>query len=187
MMKVLVACEYSGRVRDAFTKKGHDAISCDILPTESDGPHYQGDVYALLNEPWDLVIAFPPCTHLASSGARWWPHKQADGRQAEAMQFFIDMLSANSPRIAVENPAGIMTKAYRAPDQYVEPFWFGEPYRKRTGLWLKNLPLLVPTEMVEPKAYWVGGDRGKYGLHRDPHKRSVTFQGLADAMASQWG
>lgn len=185
-MKILVACEYSGLLRDALLAKGHDAISCDILPTASPGPHHQGDVLPLLKQPWDMVVAFPPCTDLASSGARWWPEKIADGRQETARKFFMACYQANSPRIAVENPAGAMTRLFRAPDQYVEPFWFGDPTRKRTGLWLRGLPKLVPTKMVEPVSYWVGGDAKKSGLHRNVMMRNLSHPGIVQAMADQW-
>lgn len=186
-MKVLVACEFSGRVRDAFIERGHDAVSCDLLPSETPGPHYQGHVEMLLFEPeqWDMMIAFPPCTYLSKAGARWWPGKQAE--QAEALDFVRLLMNAPIPYIAIENPVGRISTAIRKPDQIIEPYQFGDPWRKGTCLWLKNLPPLEPTRVVEPTGYWVGGDRVKHGEHRDPRRRSLTFTGIAEAMASQWG
>ena len=191
-MKVLIACEYSGIVRDAFLTRGHDAISCDILPTEREGPHIEGDVLDVLNENWDLMIAHPPCTHLAVSGARWFKNKVEE--QKEALQFVKTLLDAPIPRIALENPVSVISTRIRKPDQIVQPYWFGHEATKTTCLWLKNLPLLEPTNMVGkgerhitksgrslPKWYNLppSADRGKL--------RSLTFQGMADAMASQWG
>ena len=205
-MKVLVACEFSGIVRDAFIAKGHDAVSCDLLPTERPGPHYQGNVDDIIRQDWDLMIAHPPCTHLAGSGARWWKEKQADGRQAKAVQFFRRLTDVLIDKIAVENPVGILTKAYRKPDQYIQPFWFGDSVQKKTGLWLKNLPLLKPTNIVDrgmiyvdPRGHKHGGEhtnRAKKAysplmlLPRNEKRwkiRSRTFQGIANAMAEQWG
>lgn len=200
-MNVLVACEFSGIVRDAFSKRGHNAWSCDLLPTEIPGNHLQCDVLNVLNYGWDLMIAHPPCTHLSSSGAVYWPEKQKDGRQQEAIDFFMAFVKLNIDKISIENPAGIMSGKYRKPDQYVHPYQFGDPYLKRTGLWLKNLPKLKPTNIVEPKAHWHGGSRrggkNKKG-ERTPSKlptalkygwkeRSRFFAGMADAMADQWG
>tara|TARA_R100001143_G_C3336039_1_gene121897 strand:+ start:545 stop:1120 length:576 start_codon:yes stop_codon:yes gene_type:complete len=191
-MKVLIACEYSGIVRDAFLTRGHDAISCDILPTEREGPHIEGDVLDVLNENWDLMIAHPPCTHLAVSGARWFKNKVEE--QNEALQFVKTLLDAPIPKIALENPVSVISTRIRKPDQIVQPYWFGHEATKTTCLWLKNLPLLEPTNMVGkgerhitksgrslPKWYNLppSADRGKL--------RSLTFQGMADAMASQWG
>ena len=191
-MKVLIACEYSGIVRDAFLTRGHDAISCDILPTEREGPHIEGDVLDVLNENWDLMIAHPPCTHLAVSGARWFKNKVEE--QKEALQFVKTLLDAPIPKIALENPVSVISTRIRKPDQIVQPYWFGHEATKTTCLWLKNLPLLEPTDMVGkgerhitksgrslPKWYNLppSADRGKL--------RSLTFQGMADAMASQWG
>jgi hypothetical protein len=203
-MRVLVACEYSGRVRDAFLAKGHDAISCDLLPTESPGPHHQGDITPLLQENWDLVIAFPPCTHLSCIGAANWAKWQADGTQDRAAEFFLQFTKLDHvPRVAIENPAGAMTTRYRRPDQYVQPWWFGDPWTKRTGLWLKGLPLLVADQVVESQGSWVGSQRttkkaglsaegsftlgGKRDTKSRSHSRSMTFQGVARAMADQWG
>lgn len=204
-MKVLIACEFSGIVRDAFIKRGHDAWSCDLLPTERPGPHIQGDVLEILDDGWDLLIAHPPCTHLCVSGARWWKEKQKDGRQKEAIKFFTKFMDASIDKIAVENPVGILTKAYRKPDQYIQPFWFGDKVQKKTGLWLVNLPNLQPTNIVDrgmiyvdPRGHKHGGEhtnRAKkaYSPHmllpRNEKRwmiRSRTFQGIADAMAEQW-
>jgi len=183
-MRVLIACEYSGRVRDAFIKKGHDSISCDILPTDIHGPHYQGDVKDMLDEHWDMIIAFPPCDHLAVSGARWFKEKQADGRQQQGIDFF--MMFANHPceKIAIENPVGIMSTLWRKPNQIVQPWQFGHGETKATCLWLKGLPKLKPTNIVEGRENRIwkmspSKDRAK--------KRSLTYQGIAGAMAEQWG
>ena len=182
-MRILVACEFSGRVRDAFKAKGHLAMSCDILPSETPGYHYQRDVLTILDKGWDMMIAFPPCTHLTVSGARWWKEKQADGRQQEAIRFFMLLAGANIPRIAIENPVGIMSTHYRKPDQIVQPWHFGHGETKATCLWLSGLPLLTPTDIVdgrEPRIHKMapGPQRAKL--------RSLTFQGIADAMADQW-
>lgn len=202
-MRVLVACEYSGRVRDAFRARGHDAMSCDLVPSDTPGPHYVGPVQDLLAEDWDMVIAFPPCTKLSSIGAAHWAKWQADGSQAEAAEFFRLFTDLDHvPRVAIENPAGRMSTLYRRPDQYVQPWWFGDPWTKRTGLWLKGLPLLVKDQEVEPKGFWVSGTSVRKG-RRDSNEgayvgagftnaarskaRSTTFQGLARAMAEQWG
>ena len=151
-MRVLIACEYSGRVRDAFLTLGHDAMSCDLLPSESDkGPHYQGDVREVLGDGWDLMIAHPPCTHLAVSGARHFAAKQSSGVQDEALEFVRMLLSAPIPKIALENPVSIISTHIRKPDQIIQPFWFGHDARKTTCLWLKGLPKLTPTNMVEPR------------------------------------
>jgi site-specific DNA-cytosine methylase len=141
-MRVLVACEYSGVVRDAFTAKGHFAMSSDLLPTESPGPHYQGDVMEIINDGWDLLIAFPPCTHLANAGGAWFEQKRKDGRQRQGVDFFMRMVNAPIKKIAVENPQGIMSTMFRKPDQIIHPYYFGDPKKKATCLWLKNLPRL---------------------------------------------
>lgn len=206
-MRVLVACEFSGIVREAFRAKGHDAWSCDLLPTEIPGKHVQGDVFNTINgnrgNYWDMLIAFPPCTHLSSSGAVYWPQKQQDGRQKSAIDFFMALFNAPIQKIAIENPVGIISQVFRKPDQIINPFDFGDPYRKKTCLWLKNLPPLIqlinPRE-VEPVASWHSGStRGglkKDGtrtksklpaLHGGWKKRSLTFPGIANAMAEQWG
>jgi len=181
-MRVLVACEFSGIVRDAFAKRGHDAYSCDHLPTESPGNHYLGDVRVILSHDWDLMIAHPPCTYLASSGARWWSDRLE--QQEVALQFVQDLLDAPVPQIALENPIGKISTAIRKPDQIVQPWMFGHGETKATCLWLKNLSPLQPTNIVEGREPRVnkmapGKDRWK--------NRSRTCQGLADAMAEQWG
>lgn len=191
-MKVLVACEYSGTVRDAFLARGHDAMSCDLLPTESPGPHYQGDVIDILNDGWDLMIAHPPCTHLAVSGAAWFAEKRADGRQQSGIDFFMKMINANIPKICVENPVCIMSSMYRKPDQIIQPYMFGHPESKKTCLWLKNIPKLIPSNNV--KSEWELLPKNKRErLHYLPPSvdrwklRSKTFPGIAEAMAIQWG
>ncbi len=181
-MRVLVACEYSGRVRDAFIARGHQALSCDLLPTEVPGPHYQGDVRDVLHEGWDLLIAHPPCTHLAVSGARWFHLKQQE--QADALDFVRLLLTAPVPCIALENPVSVISSRIRKPEQVIQPWQFGHGETKATCLWLQGLPLLVPTKVVPGRENRVhrmppGPDRWK--------ERSRTFQGIADAMAEQWG
>ena len=195
-MKILIACEFSGIVRDAFLELGHNAYSCDLLPTENPGPHIQGDVLEILNDGWNMMIAFPDCTHLCVSGARWWKEKQKDGRQQKAIDFFVKLANANIEKIAIENPPGILTKAFRPPDQYIQPYWFGDQAQKKTGLWLKNLPKLVPTNIVDRGRIWIQKDGRKRGaawtmcLSPSPDRwkiRSRTFRGIAAAMATQWG
>lgn len=183
-MKVLIACEYSGRVRDAFIARGHDAMSCDLLPTDSPGPHYQGDVLDIINDGWDLMIAHPPCDHLAVSGARWFKEKRADGRQQAAIEFFLRLAHADIPKIALENPISIMSTHYRKPDQIIQPWWFGHGETKSTCLWLKGLPLLVPTNIVdgrEARVHKLPPSKDRWKL------RSTTYHGVAEAMAQQWG
>jgi site-specific DNA-cytosine methylase len=183
-MKVLVACEYSGRVRDAFLAIGHDAMSCDLLPTEVPGPHYQGDVFEVLGLRWDLLVAHPPCTHLAVSGARYFAAKAASGVQDEALDFVRRLLSANVPRIALENPVSIISSRVRRPDQVIQSWQFGHGEVKATCLWLKNLPCLVPTDVV------AGREARVHRMPPGPNRwkeRSRTFPGIANAMASQWG
>lgn len=177
-----MACEYSGIVRDAFLRAGHDAMSSDMLPTESPGPHYQGDVRDVLLEGWDLMVAHPPCTHLAVSGARWFSEKRA--QQEEAIEFVRLLLSAPIERIALENPVSVISSRIRPPDQIIQPWMFGHGEVKATCLWLKNLPPLHPTRIVEGREARIhrmapSKDRGKL--------RSMTYAGIADAMASQWG
>ena len=181
-MRVLVACEFSGRAREAFRLMGHDAWSCDLLPTDIHGQHIQGDVLSRLRDGWDLMIAHPPCTHLAVSGARWFiqKHKQ----QTEALIFVQSLLDAPIERIALENPISIISSRIRKPDQIIQPWQFGHGEVKATCLWLKNLPKLVSTDIVDGRVARVhkeppGPDRWK--------RRSVTYQGIADAMAAQWG
>jgi len=149
-MRVLIACEFSGTVRDAFIARGHDAVSCDMLPTERPGPHIQGDVLDVLGDGWDLMIAHPPCTHLAVSGARHFAEKRADGRQQAALEFVRRLMAAPIPRWCVENPVSIISSAIRKPDQIIQPYQFGHPESKKTCLWLRGLPCLVPTKTVEP-------------------------------------
>jgi site-specific DNA-cytosine methylase len=183
-MKILVACEYSGTVRDAFIKAGHFAMSCDILPTDVPGPHYKGDVFDIIDKGWDMMIAHPPCTHLAVSGARHFKAKQADGRQQDALMFVVKLLSAKIDRIALENPISIISSKVRKPDQIIQPWQFGHGETKATCLWLKNLPALVPTEVVEGREHRI------WKMPPSEHRwkiRSKTFQGIADAMAAQWG
>jgi site-specific DNA-cytosine methylase len=181
-MRVLVACEFSGAVRDAFASLGHDAWSCDILPSERAGNHIQGDVLDVLRERWDIMIAHPPCTHLAVSGARWFSAKRAE--QAEALGFVRALLDAPIPHIALENPVSIISSRIRKPDQIIQPWQFGHGETKATCLWLKNLPPLVPTKIVDGR---------EARVHRMPpspdrwRERSRTFPGIAAAMASQWG
>ena len=183
-MRVLVACEYSGTVRDAFIKAGHDAMSCDLLPTDVHGSHYQGDVFDIICDGWDLMLAFPPCTDVCVSGARWFKEKRADGRQQRAIQFVSDLMSAQIEKIAIENPIGVLSSEIRKPDQIIQPWQFGHGETKATCLWLKGLPKLIPTDVVDGREARVhkmppGPDRWKL--------RSKTFQGIADAMAAQWG
>ena len=183
-MNILIACESSGVVREAFRAMGHDAVSCDILPTETPGPHYQGDVRDILCQSWDMVLAFPPCTHLAVSGARHFAQKRADGRQQEGIDFFMRFTRLECPMVAIENPIGIMSSQYRKPDQIIQPWQFGHGETKATCLWLKGLDILVPTKVVEGR---------EARVHRMPpgpnrwKERSRTYQGIADAMAQQWG
>ena len=183
-MKVLVACEFSGIVRDAFAKRGHAAWSCDLRDSETPGRHVKGDVIELLNKPWDLVIAHPPCTDLAVSGARWFPEKIKDGRQQRAIEFFMAFTGANAARIAIENPVCIMSRVWRKPDQTIQPWQFGHGEVKRTCLWLKGLPKLRPTNIVEGREARI--HRMAPGPNRE-RERSRTYQGIADAMADQWG
>ncbi len=183
-MRVLIACEYSGTVRDAFIAVGHEAMSCDLLPTERPGPHYQGDVRDVLNYPWDMMIAHPPCTDLSVSGARHFEAKRIDGRQQASVSFFMMLAKADIPQIAIENPVCIMSSLWRKPDQVVQPYQFGHGETKATCLWLKGLPKLRPTNIVEGR---------EQRVHRMPpspdrwKERSRTYQGIADAMAQQWG
>jgi hypothetical protein len=183
-LKVLIACEYSGAVRDAFTKLGHDAMSCDLLPTESEGKHYQGDVRDVLDYPWDLMIAHPPCTHLSVSGARHFKAKRLDGRQQSAVSFFLALSKADIPKIAIENPVCIMSSLWRKPDQTIQPWQYGHGETKATCLWLKGLPTLEPTNIVE------GREARIHKMPPGPNRwkeRSKTFTGIANAMAEQWG
>lgn len=183
-MKILVACEYSGAVRDAFLERGHDAMSCDLLPTDVPGPHYQGDMFDLDLEQFDLMLAFPPCTHLAVSGSRWFPEKRADGRQQAALEFVRRIMDAPVERIAVENPVSIISSQIRKPDQTFQPWQHGHGEVKRTCLWLKNLPLLQPSNIVD------GREARVHKMPPGPERwklRSMTYPGVAKAMAEQWG
>lgn len=181
-MRVLIACEFSGTVRDAFRARGHDAWSCDLEPAE--GHHFRRDVCELLGMGWEMMIAHPPCTDLSVSGARWFKEKRADGRQQKAVEFFMALVNAPIPRIAIENPIGIMSRLYRKPDQIMQPWQFGHGETKATCLWLKGLPSLKPTSVVEGREARIhrmppSADRGRL--------RSITYPGIATAMAEQWG
>ena len=183
-MKVLVACEFSGVVRDAFAAQGHDAMSCDILPCESPGAHYQGDVRDLLDYPFDLMIAHPPCTHLSVSGAKYFAGKKQKGLQQAAMSFVMQLSKSNIPRIAIENPVSVISSIWRKPDQIIQPWQFGHGETKATCLWLKNLPPLAPTQVVD------GREARIHKMPPSPDRsklRSMTYQGIAHAMADQWG
>lgn len=193
-MRVLVACEFSGVVRRAFMKLGHDVLSCDLLPSDDDSPyHYTGDVRDVLAQPWDLMIAHPPCTDLAVSGAAWFKEKIADGRQQRALDFVKLLMDADIPRIAIENPISVISSKIRKPDQIIQPWWFGEDASKKTCLWLKNLPNLVetnrlPGDNTTRRANQTASGQNKIGPSPDRWKeRSKTYQGIADAMADQWG
>lgn len=181
-MKVLVACEYSGRVRDAFTALGHNAVSCDFLPTETEGKHYQGDVQDIIEDEWDLMIAHPPCTHLAVSGARWFKEKKAE--QSKALDFVRMLMDASIPSIAIENPISVISSQIRKPDQIIQPWQFGHGETKATCLWLKGLPKLKPTNIV------AGREARVHRMSPGPNRwkeRSRTYSGIAEAMAAQWG
>ena len=195
-MKVLVACEYSGVVRDAFLARGHDAISCDLLPTESDGPHYQGDVFDIINDGWDLMIAHPPCTYLSVSGMHWTTRGLRDPQLTkDALDFVRRLMAAPIKQIAIENPVSVISSRIRKPNQIIAPYQFGHDASKKTCLWLQDLPPLRPTQMVEPR---IVNGRKRWGNQTDsgqnklpPSKdrwkiRSATYQGIAEAMASQW-
>ena len=190
-MKVLIACEYSGRVRDAFIAQGHDAISCDLLPTERVGPHYQGNVFDIINDGFDLMVAHPPCTDLAVSGAAWFAKKRADGSQQKSIEFFLALANANIPKICIENPIGIMSTLWRKPSQIIQPWMFGHPESKATCLWLKGIPLLIPTKNVKPEMELLPRNKQMrmHYLPPSPNRwkiRSETYQGIADAMAERW-
>ncbi|MBM63275.1 MAG: hypothetical protein CL484_10040 [Acidobacteria bacterium] len=190
-MKVLIACEYSGTVRDAFIAKGHNAISSDLIESSTAaGAHFMGDVLELINDcsyEFDMMIAFPPCTHLAVPGARWFKEKRADGRQQEAIEFVRDLWEAPIGKVCIETPVGVINRSlpHLPKPQYVQPWQFGHDEQKKTGLWTRGLPPLQPTNILQPpykQSTWLMGpspDRG--------HKRSLTFTGIAEAMASQWG
>lgn len=194
-MKVLIACEYSGTVRDAFIKKGHDAISCDLLPTDSPGPHYQGDVFDIINDGFDLMIGHPPCTYLTVSANKWYkdqPERKSgtlvgqarrDARE-EAIEFFMQLYNCNIPKIALENPIGVLSSRFRKPDQVLQPWMFGHGETKATCLWLRGLPKLIPTDIVdgrEQRMHYLPKTKDRWKI------RSVTYKGIAEAMADQWG
>jgi hypothetical protein len=196
-MKVLIACEFSGIVRDAFKHAGHDAWSCDLLPTERPGQHLQQPVEQILDAGWDLMIAHPPCTYLSRAGARWWNQPERQKLADAAAEFVFMLRDAPIPRIAIENPIGQLNKRWRYPDQTIQPWQFGHPYTKATCLWLKNLPPLEPT-LIHPGPYqaflrsntgWNARKGGKTqrGVVHSPKDASRTFQGIALAMAAQWG
>ena len=195
-MRLLVACEYSGTVRDAFIRAGHDAMSCDLLPTDAAGPHYQGDVFDIINDGWDMMIAHPPCTYLSVSGMHWTARGLRDPKLTEdALEFVQRLMDAPIERIAVENPISVISSRIRKPDQIINPWQFGHDASKRTCLWLKNLPLLVPTKIIEPrivngKKRWANQtDSGQNRLPPSDDRwkiRSETYTGIADAMAQQW-
>ena len=199
-MKILIACEFSGIVRDAFIAKGHDAVSCDILQTERPGPHMSCDALDVLGMGWDMMIAHPPCTYLCCTGNKWMKPEYAERfptraqDRLDAIDFFMAITNAHIDKIATENPVGIMSTHYRKPDQYVQPWMFGDEFSKKTGLWLKNLPKLVPTKIVgkgEIVTYKSGRRAPKWYESCTKKNRSTvrsrTFQGIADAMADQWG
>lgn len=189
-MKVLVACEFSGIVRESFRIRGHEAWSCDLLETEIPGKHITGYVQDVLYEGWDLMIAHPPCTHLAISGAKWFPEKIADGRQAEALDFVRLLMNAPIDKICIENPVSVVSSKIRKPDQIIQPYFFGDPFRKTTCLWLKNLPKLMPTNIVDQGEIHITKSGKKIPKWYSNHKgkvRSRTFPGFAQAMARQWG
>jgi len=195
-MRILVGCEFSGRVRDAFIARGHDAISCDFLESERPGPHIRGNVLNYLNDGWDMLLAFPPCTHLAISGARFWREKTE--LQYAALEFVRNLMSSSVYYIVIENPVGIISTLIRPPDQIVQPWQYGECASKKTCLWLKNLPPLTPTDIVKPSHYNAAGlprwdnqtPSGQNKLGPSPERwreRSRTYEGIARAMAAQWG
>ena len=184
-MKVLVACEFSGRVRDAFISRGHDAVSCDFRKSRRPGPHIRGDVRPYLTKSWDLVIAHPPCTRLCLSGVRWLYERDLWEDLRKAASFFLECLNANAPRVAVENPVmhrHAVKLIGRKADFYIQPYEFGEQVSKKTGFWVKNLPPLTPTKREKyytPDVHWMSS--------RNSYRRSISFQGVVDAMAEQWG
>jgi hypothetical protein len=196
-MKILVACEYSGTVRDAFIRGGHEAMSCDLLATDAPGPHYQGDVMDIINDGWDLMIAHPPCTYLSVSGMHWTTRGLRDPKLTEdALEFVRQLMAAPIPRIALENPVSVISSRIRKPDQIITPYQFGHDASKKTCLWLKGLPLLRPTQFIEPrivngKPRW--GNQTDSGQNKLPPSadrwkiRSETYTGIANAMAEQWG
>lgn len=199
-MKILIACEFSGTVREAFRKRGHDAWSCDIIDTDIPGKHITGDVLDILDQDWDMMIAFPPCTYLTVTGNKWFKPEYASRfpdrpqRREAAIQFFQSLYEAPIDKIAIENPVGIMSSILRKPDQIIQPYQFGHPEPKKTCLWLKNLPLLIPTNIVEPEYHISKSGKKLASWYFKPSNtperakmRNKTFQGIANAMANQWG
>ena len=202
MIRVLVACEYSGIVREEFRKLGNDAWSCDLLPTEIPGKHFQTDIFNVIDLGWDLMIAHPPCTYLSNAGIRWFDEdkygdkaRQRKKLREEAFQFVLKLANANIPRICIENPVGYLNTHWRKPDQIIQPYYFGDTDSKRTCLWLKNLPKLRPTNIVKPEVYGFKKNGEPIYWHeylfKLPQKerakvRSKTFKGIARAMAQQW-
>jgi len=194
-MRILVACEFSGRLTSEFRNLGHDAWSCDLLPTEGNPEwHIQGDALQVAyGQTWEMMIAFPPCTYLSCAGVRWWHVPGRAEKREQALQFVRDLMNAPVPQIAIENPQGAIGSNIRKADQYIQPYQFGDPYIKRTGLWLDNLPLLEPTETVEPTGHWMttasarkAGEPDGLAGHNQ-RLRSLTFPGIAAAMGAQWG
>lgn len=196
-MRVLVACEYSGTVRDAFIRAGHDAMSCDLLPTDAPGPHYQGDVMDVINDGFDLMVAHPPCTYLSVSGMHWTTRGLRDPQlTTDALAFVQLLMDAPIARIAIENPVSVISSRIRKPDQIIQPHMFGHDASKKTCLWLKGLPLLTPTQAIAPRMvngkprYGNQTDSGQNRLAPSANRwkiRSETYLGIADAMAQQWG
>ena len=193
-MRILVACEYSGVVRDAFIRGGHTAMSCDLLPTDAPGPHYQGDVFDVITDGWDMMVAHPPCTYLSVSGMHWTTRGLRDPKLTEdALAFVQLLLDAPIKKIALENPVSIISTRIRKPDQIIQPWWFGHDASKKTCLWLKNLPPLEPTDKLPGdnktrRANQTPSGQNKLGPSADRWKlRSATYQGIADAMVMQWG
>jgi hypothetical protein len=193
-MRILIACEYSGAVRDAFIALGHEAMSCDLLPTDVTGPHYQGNVFDIIGNGWDLMVAHPPCTYLSVSGMHWTTRGLRDPKLTEdALQFVRDLMDAPIERIAIENPISVISSRIRKPDQIIQPWWFGHDASKKTCLWLKNLPLLTPTDMLAGDFKTRRGNQTASGQNKLPPSkdrwklRSLTYQGIANAMAQQWG
>jgi len=205
MKRILIACEFSGTVRDAFTKRGFDAWSCDLLPSETPGNHIQGDVLSVLNEGWDLVIGHPPCTYLSYAATKYWNDEGREEKRRDAFDFFMKIYNAPCEMVAVENPVGLPNTIFRKPDQIIEPYFFGDNHRKKTCLWLRGLPKLihvkqsdlfyVKTHIDPPNPIYIDKKTGKKRYFNDAisgsrnggHLRSKTFQGIADAMAEQWG
>lgn len=182
-MRVLVGCEFSGRVRNAFRARGHDAFSCDVMPSRGSQEHHiRADVRTILRDGWDMAVFFPPCKYLTTAGAGHWGTRQHDINQELAIDFVLTLMNAPISRVAIENPVGRIGTAIRPADQIIQPYWFGDPWRKATCLWLQNLPPLTQTNRVKPIGPWAGGTE-----NRRTGKRSVTFHGVAVAMADQWG